>query len=278
MERIPFGVRQLDSIVNGGAPTGSVVLLSGEAGAGAREFMHTSAVVNGIAHVDDDLFDLHYGTPSANAVLPEEVHYISFTASGSQLVDEMRIAMDDSVVDAGTEAVEFHDLSERYFHISPVPREWYAEKTPNIKDLRARHDREDLLGALGMLLNDVAGGNLVVIDSLSDLVSAMGEEITWADISFLVSGLQKAAYEWGGLILLYVNHDTLSDVRHGQLSDAAHGTMRFAWESGGSTRARTLVIKQFRGVLSEIEDENIVQFETEIGDAGFDISDVRKIR
>ena len=52
----------------------------------------------------------------------------------------------------------------------------------------------------------------------------------------------------------------------------------FEWESGGSTRARTLVVRQFRGVLSAIEDEDIVQFETEIGDAGFDISDVRKIR
>jgi hypothetical protein len=54
--------------------------------------------------------------------------------------------------------------------------------------------------------------------------------------------------------------------------------MEFSWESGGSTRARTLVVKQFRGVLSQIEEENIVQFETELGEAGFDISDVRKIR
>jgi hypothetical protein len=60
--------------------------------------------------------------------------------------------------------------------------------------------------------------------------------------------------------------------------DSCSGTLRFQWESGGSTRARTLVVKQFRGVLSQIESENIVQFETELGDAGFDISDVRKIR
>jgi hypothetical protein len=39
-----------------------------------------------------------------------------------------------------------------------------------------------------------------------------------------------------------------------------------------------MVVQQFRGVLSRIEDEDIVRFETEIGDAGFDISDVRKIR
>ncbi|MGB9953920.1 RAD55 family ATPase [Haloarcula marismortui] len=278
MERIPFGIRQLDSIINGGAPAGSVVLLSGEAGAGSREFMHTSALINGLEQVDGELHDLYYGDRSADAVAPEEVHYISFTASETQLVSEMRLAMDDNVVEKGSKAVEFHDLSERYFHISPVPRDWYADETASITDLRARHEREDLLGTLGMVLNEVAANNLVIIDSLSDLVSAMGEEIDWADISSLVQGLQKAAHQWRCLLLLHINPETLSAVRYGQLVDASHGTMEFAWESGGSTRARTLVVQQFRGVLSQIEDEDIVQFETELGDAGFDISDVRKIR
>jgi len=278
MDRIPFGVKQLDSIINGGAPTGSVVLLSGEAGAGSREFMHTSAVINGMAETDPELFDLYYGDLAPGATRPEAVHYLSFTASEGQLADEMRLAMDEEVLDAGLSGVEFHDLSERYYHMSPVPREWYADETPTIKDLRARHEREDLLTALGSRLSDIAPNNLVVIDSLSDLVAAMGEDIDWADIAFLVSGIQKAAHQWGGLILLHLNHETVSDTREGQLSEAAHGTMEFAWESGGSTRARTLVVKQFRGVLSQIEDENIVQFETELGDAGFDISDVRKIR
>jgi KaiC/GvpD/RAD55 family RecA-like ATPase len=278
MDRIPFGVRQLDSIINGGAPAGSVVLLSGEAGAGSREFMHTSAIINGMARVDEELFDLYYGEPSAKAILPEAVHYISFTANEQQLTQEMRMAMDDEVIDAGTDGVEFHDMSERYFHMSPVPREWYADQTPTIKDLRARHEREDLLGALGTKLSNVAPGNLVVMDSLSDLIAARGEDIDWADIAFLVAGIQKAAHQWGGIILLHLNHETVSDTQEGQLSEAAHGTMKFSWESGGSTRARTLVVKQFRGVLSQIEDENIVQFETELGDAGFDISDVRKIR
>jgi len=278
MDRIPFGVKQLDSIINGGAPAGSVVLLSGEAGAGSREFMHTSAVINGMAETDAELFDLYYGDLPAGATHPKSVHYLSFTANEAQLAAEMRLAMDDEVLDAGLAGIEFHDLSERYYHMSPVPREWYAARTPTITDLRARHEREDLLSALGARLSQIAPDNLVVIDSLSDLVSAMGEDIEWADIAFLVSGIQKAAHEWGGLILLHLNHETVSDARGGQLSEAAHGTMEFSWESGGSTRARTLVVKQFRGVLSQIEDENIVQFETELGDAGFDISDVRKIR
>ena len=279
MDRLPFGINRLDEMIQGGAPTGSVVLLSGEAGAGAREFMYTTAVMNGLARTDEDLFDLHYGDLHPKARLPDSVHYITFTSDQSQLREEIQTVMDDDIANSGLDPVEFCSLSRHFFHVSPVPRNWYASETPDIKNLRKRHEeREELLSALGESLSKRAPGNLVVIDSLSDLVATLGEDLEWSDVTYVVKGLQKAAHEWDGIILLHVNSETLSAERLGQLMDACTGTLSFNWESGGSTRARTLVIKQFRGVLSRIEEENIVQFETELGDAGFDISDVRKIR
>ena len=281
MERLPFGITRLDNTIGGGAPRGSVVLLSGEAGAGAREFMFTTAVMNGLAHEGDDLFDLHYGDLSGNASLPEEIHYVSFTSEEDQLRNEIAMTMDDEIADSVLEPVEFTSLSKNFFHVSPVPRDWYAEETTDITSLRKRHeDRQGLLSALGDTLNDRAPGNVVIIDSLSDLVSTVDDEdgMSWSDVSYIVKGLEKASHSWGGLILLHVNHETLTDTQQGQLIDACSGTLKFEWETGGSNRARTLVVKNFRGVLSQIEAENIVKFETDFGDAGFDISDVRKIR
>jgi len=279
MERIPFGIDQLDTTIDGGAPRGSIVLLSGEAGAGAREFMYTAAVMNGLAAAGHDLFELHYGDVAANASLPEEIHYVSFTHDEDQLREEIGMTMDGEIAREGLERVQFESLSSNYFHVSPVPRDWYAERTGDITNLRKRHeDREALLSALGETLRDRAAGNLVVIDSLSDLVGTIGEELTWSDINYLLKGLEKAAHGWGGLVLVHLNPETVTATRHGQLIDDCSGTLRFEWETGGSTRARTLVVKNFRGVLSQIEEENIVKFETELGDAGFDISDVRKIR
>ena len=278
MERIPFGIQRMDSLVNGGAPRGTVVLLSGESGAGAREFMYTSAAINGLASGDPELHDLYYGDLDENATLPNEIHYVSFTADEGQFRWELAQTLGDDIVDAGLDAITFHDLSTDFFHVSPLPRDWYAERTPSVKDLRSRTDREGLLSAFGDLMSDHAAENLVVIDSLTDLITAADEEVSWPDINYILKGLQKAAYRWNGLILVHVTTETLPPEHHGQLVDAVNGTMRFEWESGGSTRARTLVIKQFRGVLSALEDENIVRFETEIDDDGFDISDVRKIR
>jgi archaellum biogenesis ATPase FlaH len=279
MERIPFGIQRLDNTIDGGAPRGSVVLLSGEAGAGSREFMYTSTVMNGLAQKGHDLFDLHYGDLASNATLPDSIHYISFTNDKEQIQAEIDMSMDDEIARAGFEAVEFVSLSHNYFHKSPVPRNWYAEETGDIRSLRKRHeDREGLLSSLGDTVSRRAPGSLVVIDSFSDLIAATGEDVEWSDINYLAKGLAKAAHEWGALILVQVNFETLTETQHGQLVDDCSGTLEFNWETGGSTRARTLVVKNFRGVLSQIEEENIVKFETDLGDAGFDISDVRKIR
>ena len=277
MARIPFGVSRLDRIVGGGAPSGTVVLLVGDAGAGAREFMYTSVTMNAVAHTDPDLFDLHYGDLHEDATLPPEVHYVSFTDDETTIRSEMSYVLEDDLVDAATDYLTVRDLSPEYFQLSPVPREWYLGETSTLQDLGGER-REDVLTALGTYLNRNAFDNLVVIDSITDLVAAVSDEMAWNDIAMLVRGLGKAAHRWDGLVLAYASRETLNDTRLGHLMDAADGTLQFEWESGGSKRARTMVVQEFTGVLSQIENENIVRFETEIHEGGFDVSDVRKIR
>ncbi len=277
MARIPFGVERLDDIVGGGAPPGSVVLLVGEGGAGAREFLYTSAAMNGLAQTDPDLFELYYGDAVPES-LPAEVHYVSFTTGEEYIEREMANTMAEEVVESALPAVTVRDLSPEYFQLSPVPRSWYAGEARTIADLGDAEGRESVLSALGTYLSEHAAGNLVLIDSVTDLVAGVSDEMRWNDIAMVMKGLEKAANRWGGLVLLLVNGETLTDTELGSLADAASGTFEFAWESGGSKRARTMVVKEFRGVLSRLEQENIVQFETEIGESGFDISDVRKIR
>ncbi|MGZ0746738.1 RAD55 family ATPase [Haloparvum sp. AD34] len=278
MSSIPFGVARLDSILGGGAPPGNVVLLTGESGAGAREFLYTSAAMNGLATVDEELFDLYYGDLEPDTEVPPEIHYISFTEEAGAIEREMGWTMADEIVDNATEAIQFADLSASYFQLSPIPREWYQGETSTLQDLGQHEGRDDVLTALGDYLTEHAAGNLVVIDSITDLVASVAEDVEWNDIALLLKGLKKAAYQWGGLILVHVNEDTLTDTELGAMMDGADGTFRFSWETGGSQRARTMVVREFRGVLSQLEEENIVRFETEIGDGGLDISDVRKIR
>ena len=278
MSSLPFGVSRLDAILDGGAPPGNVVLLAGESGAGAREFCYTSAAMNALGHADEELFDLYYGDLPADAELPDSVHYVSFTADTGALQREMRYTMADEIVDAAVDEMTFRDLSPEFFQLSPIPRDWYEAETATLKDLGERGEYEDVLTAFGDYLSAHAEGSLVCIDSVTDLVSMVSDDTEWSDIAMVMKGLKKAAYEWGGLILVLVNTGSITDREFGTLMDAAGGTLQFTWESGGSQRARTMFVREFRGVLSRLEAENIVRFETEIHEGGFDISDVRKIR
>ena len=278
MSSLPFGVSRLDSILDGGAPPGNVVLLAGESGAGAREFCYTSAAMNALGHADEELFDLYYGDLPTDAELPDSVHYISFTADTGAIQREMGYTMADEIVEAAVDGIAFRDLSPEFFQLSPIPRDWYEAETATLTDLGNRGEYEDVLTAFGDYLSAHAAGSLVCIDSVTDLVSMVSDDMEWSDVAMVMKGLKKAAYEWGGLILVLVNTDSISDRQFGTLMDAAGGTLQFTWESGGSQRARTMFVREFRGVLSRLEAENIVRFETEIHEGGFDISDVRKIR
>lgn len=278
MERMPFGVSRLDQTIGGGAPAGSVVLLAGESGAGAREFCFTSAIMNGLATAGDDMFDLHYGDLGEKSTVPDRIHYISFTRERTGVESEMAVFMDEELVDAGMGRVEFAEFSREYFQLTPVPREWYHGGPTDVTELGSHTGRSDVLEAFASYLTDHAAGNLVVVDSITDLVAVADERLEWADLTVLLKGLARASHRWGGVILLLVNTDVLTRTQLGRLKEATDGTLRFEWGTGGSERARTLVVEELRGVLSRLEDENVVRFETEINDSGFDISNVRKIR
>jgi len=278
MALLPFGVERLDSVLGGGAPPGNSVLVAGESGAGGREFAYTSAAMNALSLADPELFDLYYGELDEGAERPEAVHYISLSAGEGYVERELRYVMADEIVDAVVDEIQFQDFSEEYFQLSSIPREWYVGEATSLRDLSGGENREEVLSAVGEYLSDNAQGNVIVLDSLTELVDAAGGEIDWDDVAMLARGLGKAAHSWGCLLLAIVNVETLTEIQYGQLMDASGGTLEFRWESGGSQRARTMVVREFRGILSQLESENIVQFETEIHDGGLDISDVRKIR
>jgi archaellum biogenesis ATPase FlaH len=279
MDRIPFGVSRLDRRIGGGAPAGSVVLLAGEAGAGARELLYTTAMMNALGRQGDDLLDLYYGDPAPAAAFPAAVHYVSFTAGAEQIRNEMRFTMDDELVDAGEDGVEFADLSTEYFQPSPVPREWYAKSHGDIESLGRSSERRDTIESLADYLDEYASEGVLLLDSLTDLIGVSDRDaVDWSDVVYLLKGIRRASQSWGGLILVHVSTESISETRLGDLMSSVDGTMLFEWESGGNERARTMVVREFRGVLSQLEEEDIVRFETEIHEGGFDISDVRKIR
>lgn len=278
MDRLPFGVERFDSIIDGGAPSGSTVLLASEVGAGGRGFAYTSAAMNGLALAAPDQFERYYGHPTTEIALPEAVHYLTFTNTEDAIHDEMQFTLAEEVVADATDALTVTDLANEFFRKSPVPRDWYSGRSQSLDVIGDSHGTTDVFDAIGETLKSVPNDSLLIVDSITDLIAVADEELSWDDVTLLLKGLDRIMQHRGGMLLLLINLEALSRTQFGRLMDTTDGTLMFEWEAGGTERDRTMFVREFRGVLSRLEDENIIRFETEITDAGFDISDTRKIR
>lgn len=277
MNRLPFGIERLDSLLGGGPPVGSAVLLAGEPGAGAREFLGTCALMNGLALADPEAFALQYGDLPESTTTPTEIHYVSLTDDVAGIRGEFATAFDAEFVERASEPIEFADLSPSYFRLSPVPRDWYAEPTSTIEALGERRDRESVFEALAAYLSKNTTGNLVCLDSVTGLLAADADR-SLEEVAIVLNGIRRAVSDWNGLVLLLLDSSTVSRTDLGRLQNAVDGTLTFRWERGGSDLARTMELTKFRGVLPTLDPEDLVTFETEFRDTGFAVSDVRKIR
>jgi archaellum biogenesis ATPase FlaH len=443
MVDMPLGVYRLDSMLDGGVPTGSVLVLATEPGAGGRKFAHTSAAMNALATADNELYERYYlrDLDADTVVAPQTVNYVSLSATAESLEATLADTVADDAAASAAEAINYRDLSPTYFADSPVPEAWYrhdedspsalpaddgtaegaddatpsalpadseggdgggagsaggtddaggtggagdaasdtgveqiaefdgvrppeydvsddtatdtaeqpsetdaggdpfeysdsdgddaaggdetaggggsaaddhepaggasaggasaggasageesestdsdddtdgyTRRTDGGRDPAADGDAQPMLPALRSYLTDNAPESLTIIDALTDLRSLPDEEAAWPEVTRLLRGLTRAVSSWGGVVLVVVDAEAVTDAELGALSAAATGTLEFAWETGGSQRARVLNIRELRGALDRLDPDEIVQFEAEMHPRGYDLTNVRKIR
>ncbi|TQQ81212.1 HTR-like protein [Halonotius terrestris] len=334
MVDMPFGVSRLDSLLGGGVPTGSVVVLATEPGAGGRQFLRTSAAMNALATTDNERFEFYYGDLEGDDVIaPPAVHYCSLAATADSLETILGETVADEVAASAADAIHYRDFSPTYFGSSPVPPEWYlggSDSTPSplpeedaadsdaadsdeadgvaaegdpfeysgesadgdtavdddpdgdsdgsVGEAESSTTPASILPALREYLIEHAAGNLVVIDAITDLGTLPDDEVAWDEVTRLLRGLTRAVTDWGGVVLVLADAEAVTPPELGALSAAATGTLQFGWETGGSKRARVMNVRELRGALSRLEREDIVQFEAEMHDRGYDLSNVKKIR
>lgn len=334
MVDMPFGVSRLDSMLDGGVPTGSVVLLATEPGAGGRKFAHTSAAMNALATTDNEAFERHYrGIDHEGVIVPASVHYLSVAATTDSLEAALTETVSAEIAGRAAAGITSHDLSETYFEATDVPTAWYqqdddptstlpgvdtveeidatdpfeyaedvttttddggGEEITDAADSNAETDDNTaamtdsegdnatdtpaMLPALRASLDDAVGGNLVVIDAITDLDDLPNKRVSWDAVVRLLRGLTRLVTDRGGLVLVVADAEAVTDPQLGSLSAATTGTLSFAWETGGSQRARLLSIRELPGALDRLDRDEIAAFESELHDRGYDLSNVRKIR
>lgn len=272
-KKVPSGISSLDPVIKGGFPAGAFILLLGEVGAGSQEFMYSSALM--LSHMKKNGTKLKPDT-----VLPEKIVYVSFTKSRENILQSfstMKIASTEELENTLT----FVDLSTTYFARTQVPVRWTTTGADAMSAFKAAGQKnKSLFESLVETLETCAPNNLVIIDSLTDLLrSAVADKVSWADFVSLLKGIERMSKQWNSTIYAMLTSQIFEHSNEEEVSDCADGVLVFNWEAtGANQRQRMMYIKKFRGLMPYLEEDNVVRFETRVSASrGFEISNIREI-
>ena len=255
IRRIPTGIADLDTIVEGGFPQGSTVLLMGEEGAGLREYVYTSAAKLSIVRGTPDSWRYYLGTSCDASVLPERICYVTFARSRDVVLREVSASLNEDYFRAFRRNTAFRDFSGPYFRRTVVPARWTE---PPVTPLGT--PQENLLEGLVAFLDEHGPHAMIVIDSLSDFVDS--ESVDMKDVVSTVKGIQRAAKRWDGIVYLLMTKNILEPRVERMVVDSVDGCLVFEWSRylRSSKRQRYMYVEKFTSVLSHLPMDKIARF------------------
>ncbi|HUI38272.1 MAG TPA: hypothetical protein VLY85_01435, partial [Thermoplasmata archaeon] len=192
-------------------------------------------------------------------VHPARIAYVSATRSREQVLREVSGSFEPSYHKVLDRHLIFHDLSPSYFSNSPVPAHWSAVPS-SILGGASRPASPDPLSAIADAVEADGASNLVVVDSLTDLLVRRGIETE--SLLTLVKGLRRRAKDWKGVVYLLLARGVADSSVEKALYDSVDGVLNFTWTSSPfqSHRQRAMVIEKFMPVLSRIPAELLGRF------------------
>jgi archaellum biogenesis ATPase FlaH len=270
--RMPTGIPSLDPVLDGGVPTGSIVLLLGEVGAGNMEFVYSS-ILSLVSTEPQE-------KSGQNIVLPTGISYITVTRIGDDIIRDIALSFPSDYIPTIREQVKFEDLSELYFDTSIVPPEWYGGEDPIARlQKRKNREQESLLGNLIKCLGNCKPGSLIIIDSLTEIATANASSTSWNSFIAVLRGLQRIAKQWNSNIFLLLSSGILQKYHETEITDCADAVLQFKWEDlGGQRRQRIMYFEKFQGVMPYLEERELVRFAVKLSAAnGFEVRNIRVV-
>ncbi len=285
-KKFPTGIKTFDTNINDGFPAGSVILLLEDVGAGAREFIYTSVYNIIKLKSNHNYFDkmnkkhTDYSKDDeimTSLALPNEICYISVSKSKEDILNENAYAFQKDFYNTIKDGLVFKELSDIYFRQSIAQNFCFLDAKRNMNF--DRNADKNILEEISAFLDKYAANNIVILDSLTELMMYEGDYLSKNDIIMFLKGVARISKTWNGLIYLMFSANILETQMQEMIIDLVDGVLTFEWFDKRSAKMqRGLYITKFRGLLPRLEQNNIEKFETKItSDYGFEVSNIRKI-
>src|SRR5437879_5903057 len=179
----PTGISYLDTIVDGGFPSGSTILLLGDVGAGMQEYVYTAYAKTSLVNERPQARHYYLGDHCDHSELPNQVCYVTFSRSKEIILQELATSFNGDYYRAFRDHTVLKDFSSLYFRHSVVPSAWTQEE--EVFDLPSGNILEQLV----TFLDENARDSMVVLDSLAD--PAVSEVVEMRDLVTTIKGLRS---------------------------------------------------------------------------------------
>jgi len=250
--RFPTCISDFDSIIDGGLPAGSTIILQGDVGAGQNEFSYTTGFKTAKLIRNPKAWGDLVGRKHESAKLPDSIHYVSLSRSRDMIVREIETGFEEDLSSAFLEDVTIHDLSEVYLRnsIAPISTGGLFESS-----------KQSLLEHLVDVLESAGDRALVIIDSLTDLATT--DEIKHRDLVAFLKSLRLMASRGESLYYLVMARNILDVREENLLMDVVDGVLVFEWAKHvhSSRRQRYMYVQKFMAVLPYLAQEKVSRFD-----------------
>ena len=278
LQKMPTGISALDAKINGGALEGDLILLLGMTGAGHYEFCLTSAAKLTLAKENPERIEYFIGTLPKNVKFPNEIHYITFAKSKNNVLSEVRASFNKDFSNAIITKVQFRDFSRMYFHNTIIPPQWTEEDNRKSTFLDSGYNNVKLLESLIEYLEQNAKNNLVIMDSITDLL--VSNNVSSTDLIAFLRGLQRISKKWKGLIYLLLTTDIVQPNLQNAIIDSVDNVFFFEWSKSRRTTklSRYMTILKSMPILLHLREEEIEKFAIDItSNTGLVVSDYIRV-
>ncbi|MFC7077116.1 RAD55 family ATPase [Haloarcula halophila] len=279
---MPFGIPGLDGTLRG-IPTGSTVLVAGAPDAGGDAFVYTSLATLMLAKHTPEM--VPNGIARRSDTIPESVTYVTLSQDREHVYSELDAVLDGYQFETLTENMTVVDFSQRFMELLPVPKALFDARRGDseIETAETTVEGEDEAAddaTFGDLLEDIseeiteATGDILVIDSLSDIERATEFGLSQGrEIAFLM-GLREAVVNWGNVAYVKLDRRASAVRDDDRIHGLLHGAVYFYSNDKGFETYRTMRVGSFGGAL---DSERQTVFESLVGPTGFRAKATKKI-
>jgi archaellum biogenesis ATPase FlaH len=274
--RIPLGIRDLDKDLNGGVRPGATILPIGQVGTGATEFARSCAIMHGNWQADSELFELEYGDFDEPLHRPDGVRYYTVTDSSERLRLQMEEIANVEWVETAFDNITVHSLAEDVADLGPIrvtEEGGFEYGEPET----GSDPYQEFLETLGDHLSADLSNELVIIDSITDLLPMMYRYLSPTDIYFTAQTLCHRIESSGSALIAPADVDFLNQRERAFLQRPFDTVLRFKWHGEGGYQRRTIELTKFPEFWIENPTTERIVFDVELDRNRFGISSVEKI-